>query len=535
MLFTDPVFLFLLLPLACIAFYTITPRFGYSAGFGALLIISLLFYYAWGPFYFCLLIASITANFASACVLLITPDEKVGRRRAALALGLLYDFATLAWFKYRFMFDFFSGGQAGFSVVDIAIPIGISFYTFQQATFLLDAYSREASVVAYMGDMSSGWGKLRGYIHHAFFVSFFPHLVIGPIVYLHEFQPQVENPTFGRVRRRNLEVGFMLIAMGIFKKVVIADNVGKLANHVFDHYAGHGPLPIQAAAVGVTAISWAGAIAYYIQLYFDFSGYSDMALGTARMLGIRFPFNFYSPLKSVGIVDFYRRWHITLTRVISRFLYTPLSVQGARFSIRRNLSRVPARVLSQWIPLLVNFAIIGFWHGARATFLLFGVLQGIWYIVETEVRSAKWWKAWRKRTSDGFRAVLGRVIFFFLMVPCFALFRAPDLQAFFSLLGGMFGSPDIVLHLGKVSHKLLLAGATGAAGIIVLAGFLPNSIELLRNYRPGIRTYDTANYTPKMLRFAWRPDLKWALFGGAIFCATLYFIARQPPFLYMGF
>jgi len=536
MLFTDPVFLFLLLPLACVAFYTITPRFGYSAGFGALLIISLLFYYAWGPFFFTLLILSITANFTVACYLLLAPDEKVLSRRLALALGLLYNFATLGWFKYRFLFDYFNTNQgSGFSVVNLAIPIGISFYTFQQATFLLDAYGRERSVVAYMGDMRSGWGKLRGYIHHAFFVAFFPHLVIGPIVYLSEFQPQVEDPTFGRLRRRNLEVGLAQIAIGMFKKVVIADNVGKLANHVFDYYAGHGALPAQTAAVGLTAISWAGAIAYYAQLYFDFSGYSDMALGTARLLGVRFPFNFYSPLKAVGVIDFYRRWHITLTRVISRFLYMPLSVQGARFAISRNLPKLPARILSQWIPLLLNFAIIGFWHGARATFLLFGVLQGIWYIIETEIRSTKAWKRWRKNSSDALRGTLGRIIFFILMVPCFALFRAPDVQTFLKLMHGMFMTFDVHLHLHRISPKMLVAGAVGGALLVVLIGFLPNSIELLRRYRPGIRTYDTPDYTPRPLKFAWRPDWRWALFCGAIFCATLYFISRQPPFLYMGF
>ena len=535
MLFTDPVFLFLLLPLACVAFYTITPRFGYSAGFGALLIISLLFYYAWGVFYFVLLIASITVNFLAACFLLLTPEEKMGQRRAALAFGLLYDFAMLGWFKYRFLFDYFGATQSGYSVVNLAIPIGISFYTFQQATFLLDAYAREKSVVAYMGDMTTVWGKLRGYIHHAFFVAFFPHLVIGPIVYLSEFQPQVENPTFGRLRRRNLEVGLAQIAIGMFKKIVIADNIGKIANHVFDYYSGHAGLPPYTAALGITAVSWVGAVAYYIQLYFDFSGYSDMALGTARLLGVRFPFNFYSPLKSVGIVDFYRRWHITLTRVISRFLYMPLSVQGARFAVKYNLPKLPSRILSQWIPLLANFAIIGFWHGARGTFLVFGLLQGIWYVAETEIRGTRAWKSWRKRSSNALRATVGRVIFFVLMVPCFALFRAPDLQTFFRLLKGMFASPDIHVHIGRISHKLLFTGAIGAAMIVVLIGFLPNSIELLRRYRPGIRTYDTPDYTPCLLKFAWRPNWNWALFTGAIFCATLYFISRQPPFLYMGF
>lgn len=527
MLFTDPIFLFLVLPLACVLFYWITPRYGQSAGLGALLVISLAMYSGWGVFYFSLLMAAITVNFISAAFLLLVPDERTLARRTALALGQLYNFGTLAWFKYRFFFDFAGGGaHHAFSAVDFAIPIGISFYTFQQATFLVDAYHRDASVVAFLGDMRGLWGKLRGYVHHAFFVSFFPHIVIGPILYLSEFQPQVENAVFGRVRRRNLEIGIALIAIGFFKKTVIADNVSYIANSAFGAIDVHFPI----SALG----AWAGALAYYVQLYFDFSGYSDMALGIARLFGVRFPFNFYSPLKAVGIMDFYRRWHITLTRVISRFVYMPMSVWGARVAIGNRMPRIPMRMLAQWIPLLLNFEIIALWHGARYTFIVFGLLHGTWYILESEIRATKIWKNWRKRTSGRLRAILGRMIFTVPMVLTFALFRSSSVANFGYLLSRMFSTQSILSTraLGNPNFKYEIAAFGLGCAVLWL---MPNSMELLRRYRPGIKTYENDMYVPQPLRFAWRPNLRWALFSAGLIVIALYFVGRQPPFLYMGF
>src|SRR6267142_534167 len=260
MLFTDPVFLFLLLPLACALFYWVTPRFGSSAGCALLLAISLLFFWTWGTRYLVLLALSFTANFIAACAILSLPDARAGFRRAALYLGQFYNFGTLIWFKYRFFLLSFSDTDHSYSLIDAAIPIGISFYTFQQAIFLSDAYHRQKNAVAYMGDMRTIWGKLRGYLRHAFFVSFFPHLVMGPIVYLKEFQPQVESRYFGRAKRVNLEAGIALIIMGLFKKMVIADHLRPLSDDVFGtRGVAQFPMPMP------TAVAWLGIFAYYAQ------------------------------------------------------------------------------------------------------------------------------------------------------------------------------------------------------------------------------------------------------------------------------
>src|SRR5882757_2920751 len=204
MQFTDFVFLFLLLPIGCTLFYHLTARFGASPGIVLLLCVSLLFYSTWGNRYLALLVCSFSVNFAAACTLLVAPDNRRTLRRTTLYLGQAYNFGTLLWFKYRFIALVFSATSQSFTLLDAAIPVGISFYTFQQAILLVDAYHRDASMLAYLGDMRTLLGKTRGYLRHAFFVAFFPHLIIGPIVYLSEFQPQVASPGFGRAKRTQL-------------------------------------------------------------------------------------------------------------------------------------------------------------------------------------------------------------------------------------------------------------------------------------------------------------------------------------------
>ncbi|MEA3140936.1 MAG: alginate O-acetyltransferase complex protein AlgI [Gammaproteobacteria bacterium] len=521
MLFTDPVFLFMLLPAACALFYSLTPRMGSSAGMALLLGISLLFYWTWGTFYLLVLAASCTVNFAAACTILVTPNEQRQIRRAALLLGQAYNFGALIWFKYRLVGLIFGGAQQQYSLIEIAIPVGISFYTFQQAILLLDAYHRDASVVAYLGDMRTLLGKLRGYLRHAFFVSFFPHLVIGPIVYLSEFQPQVQNADFGRAKRLNLEVGSALIIIGLFKKMVIADHLAPIAHGVFGADAG-------AALSGQTpmAVAWLGTLAYYTQLYFDFSGYSDMALGSARLLGIRFPMNFFSPLKAVGIIDFYRRWHITLTRAIARFVYTPLSISAARFAVESRWPAMPVKIVSVWIPLLINFEVIALWHGARQTFIVFGLVHGVWYAAETATRSSRVFKAWCAKTSVTSRAILGRLLFLLLMPVTFALFRSATLPNFMILLRSLIGFDAGVVQTKDALEVLAAVG---------IAGLLPNSMQLVARYRAGFSTYTNRNYTPPPLRLHWRPNWLWTIPMSGMLLTCLYYMSRQPPFLYLGF
>jgi alginate O-acetyltransferase complex protein AlgI len=522
MLFTDPVYLFLFLPVACLLFYAATPRLGSSAGIFILLVLSLLFYSSWGMRYLAILTCSFSINYAAACAMLLLSDT-TSSRRGILWLGQIYNFGALIWFKYRLQQFVFTGTAPQDSLLHIAIPIGISFYTFQQAMFLLDVYHRDESTVAYLGDLRSAAGKLRGYLRHAFFVCFFPHLVIGPIVYLSEFQPQISGQRFGRLRRINLEVGVALVIMGLFKKLVLADHLAGIVDGVF----GSEARPLAADSLP-TATAWLGILAYYLQLYFDFSGYSDLALGSARMLGIRFPINFFSPLKANGIIDHYRRWHITLTRVVARFVYLPLSLQAARWAANRHWSGPAVKLITLWIPLVVNLEIIALWHGARVTFLVFGFAHGIWYATETSIRSSQAFKRWTRTTPELIRGILGRAIFLSLMPLTLALFRSVTVADFAKLTQTLIGKNFRGGNPGIMNISLIFL-----AGLI--AAILPNSMQLLRSFRPGIVTYASKEYRIPGLMLRWRPDWIWGLAMAAMLFASVYFMSRQPPFLYLDF
>lgn len=519
MVFSDPFFLFAFLPLSCLLFYVMAGRFGANAGMAVMLVASLIFYVPHGLFNLLLLMASVTINFAIGSALISLPDASARQRKSLFIAGELLNFAILVWFKYRIFSGFLPIGELG-SWTSIAIPAGISFYTFHQAAFIADAYAREASVVRFLGALSSRTAVASSFVRYAAFVTFFPQLVIGPITYLKEFQPQVMRERFGHLRRVDVAVGVALIAIGLFKKIAIADNLAIPADAMF------GAIGSQPDVSAVAA--WRGVAAYYAQLYFDFSGYSDMALGIGLMFGIRYPANFFSPLKAVGIIDFYRRWHMTLTRVISRFLFTPLSLWGTRFGMRRKLPKAILRPLSLWIPLLINFEVIGLWHGAAETFLLFGLIHGAWYVLETEARATKAWKRWRKATSAGTRRFIGRALFLVPMMLTFALFRSGSPEDFWQLLQILFaGHWNGFAGIGQHAQLLLVA-----FGVIYL---LPNSVELLRRYRPALLPYDNESYRVFGFFPAWRNSWPWAVFVVGLIAVAMFYIGQPSPFLYAGF
>jgi D-alanyl-lipoteichoic acid acyltransferase DltB (MBOAT superfamily) len=520
LVFSDPVFLFAFLPVVFVIFHLVAGRFGSTAGLAVILAASVAFYAPHGLFNLALLGFSVTINFAIGALLLNLPDTRQQDRFRLFVVGESFNFLVLCWFKYHFFTSLILPADHKLNLEQIIIPVGISFYTFHQAAFIADAYAREASVRAYLGELGTLRAKVKSFVRYAAFVTFFPQLVIGPITYLHEFQPQVMRRHFGRIKRVEIAIGLTLIAIGLFKKLVIADRLAIPANDVFDTIIFTPDMQSMVALRGV--------VCYYAQLYFDFSGYSDMALGIAMLFGIRFPANFYSPLKAVGIIDFYRRWHMTLTRVIARFLFTPLSLLGTRFAIRRRLPKSLIRPLSLWIPLLINFEVIGLWHGSAITFLLFGLIHGAWYVLETEVRAAKAWKAWKKKTPDAVRATLGRLLFVVPMMFTFALFRSESPAAFGQLLTVIASGPaDLAQFLGPYITIIVPAFA-----IIYL---LPNSVQLLKRFRPALLPYDNADYGPMAGALRWSPTWPWAIFFLGLVVASVYYIGTKAPFLYAGF
>ncbi|MEE9433205.1 MAG: MBOAT family O-acyltransferase [Sphingorhabdus sp.] len=520
MIFSEPFFLFLFLPLSCLIFHAVGKRFGQTGALATIFIMSLIFYLPWGWWMTGILAASVIVNYISASLMLWLPDNRKHARAALLVAGELYNILTLIWFKYN-VFDDLFGNHADMQSGAWIIPVGISFYSFQQAALLADAYAREKTVTKFFGQLSTLKEHISSFVKYAAFVIFFPQLVIGPIIYMKEFEPQIANKRFGRIEFRNFAIGFALVAIGLFKKIVIADNLAPGAEGVFSSAAqGIEMHPIAA---------WIGVACYYLQLYFDFSGYTDIALGLARIFGIRYPINFFSPFKAVGIIDYYRRWHMTLTRVISRFLFTPLSIAGTRFAAQRRLPALLAKLIGLWLPLMINFEVIGLWHGALSTFVLFGIIHGTWYVVETEVRTSKRWKAWKRKTPDWRRAIYGRIVIIALMPLTFALFRADSISTFGFLLEQLFAgnwAADFGISVRVIPFILF--------GFFIVY-FLPNSVELLKNYRPGIMTFANKSYGPNLFKFCWRPNWGWSVLFGSAFVVCLYYAYRQPPFLYQGF
>jgi D-alanyl-lipoteichoic acid acyltransferase DltB (MBOAT superfamily) len=521
-LFVQPFFLFVLLPVGVAAAHGAARVAGPTSVLAVIVAVSAVFYAPHGLLPSLLLVVSLCLNFAIG--LALSGPDTVGPRgrKALLGLGLAYNFSTLAIFKYLDAVAVLVDPAAG-PLVGIAIPAGISFYTFHQAVFLVDAYARSQDVVRFFEGARGAMGHVRAFTRYGAFVAFFPQLVIGPITYMSEVAPQLLRRELGRLRSVDLQVGATLIVIGLFKKLCVADPLAAVIDPIYSA-ADVGQLLSPAQA----AFAIAG---YFFQLYFDFSGYADIAIGIARLFGIRLPINFDSPLRATGIVDFYRRWHITLTRVIAVFLFTPLSVWGTRVALERGYRGWRRRALSSWLPFLVNFQVIALWHAAKETFLLFGLVHGVWYVLETEVRATAAFKAFRLRTSDRLRTVTGMAVTVAPLMMTFALFRSSSLETFWHLLGRLTtrdGRPPEVVYFVPM-HWLLLGLV--AAGVYLL----PNAYDLLRRYRPGIVTFQNESTSPEPLRAVWRPTVSWALVVSMLAVAVFMRVNHVSPFLYGAF
>jgi len=354
MLFTSAAFVLLFLPITLTGFYVFGRR-SPDAAAAWLCAASFLFYGYWMPAFTLLLIASIGLNFFLG--LRIT-TVRLHRPHAAwqwLMLGLVVNLLLLGYFKY---FNFFvnnleaaTGTQ--WHLAEVLLPIGISFYTFTQIAYLVDAYQGKV-------------GETR-LVHYGLFVTYFPHLIAGPIIHHAQMMPQFARPDVYRWDAVRVTSGLVIFALGLVKKVVFADGISPYADAVFDS-ADHGLAP-------TTQEAWIAMVAYTLQLYFDFSGYSDMAVGLSWMFNIRLPFNFDSPYRSLSISEFWRRWHMSLSAFLRDYLYVPLG-GNRRGSLRR------------YVNLATTMLLGGLWHGANWTFVFWGGLHGLYLMVNHAFRAA---------------------------------------------------------------------------------------------------------------------------------------------------
>jgi alginate O-acetyltransferase complex protein AlgI len=496
MLFSSFTFLFQFLPATALAFVA-ARRHSPRAGILVLVAASLVFYGAWRPIYLSLLIGSMLLNFLSGLLM-----ENAGRRRAVGMLGVAVNLAVLGFFKYtNFLLDSFDAAS-GLSLphVDIILPLGISFFTFQQ--------------IAYLVDVMRGAKIERDIVSYLLFISFFPHLIAGPLVHHTEMIPQFQRPRTARLALMAGR-GWAIFVAGLFKKVVIADNLAQFANPVFAHLDAGGAVGAQWA--------WLATLSYTLQIYFDFSGYSDMAIGLGLLFGIRLPVNFRSPYKATSIIDFWRRWHITLSRFLRNYLYIPLG--GNRMGERR-----------RHVNLMVTMLLGGLWHGAGWNFLIWGGLHGFYLVVN------HLWRVGRKATttSPGGRTACW-LLTFVAVVVAWVFFRAKSLAGAWRMLAGLAGlgaADNTYASTGIVrimdlpwlvgEEPLLLIGCGTVAIALAVAVFLPNVPELFR--------YREYRGTPEGgASLSWRPNFMWALLTALALVMSLFGMWHQVEFLYFQF
>lgn len=518
MLFNSATFIFLFLPIVLGLFYllrTTSPNLALLSLIGA----SLFFYAWWNPIYLLLLLSSVVLNYSVA--LQIGKNHGTSSAKVWLTLGIVGDLSLLGYFKYAnfFVENVNALNSWHIHMPGIILPLAISFFTFQQIAYLVDVYKRQAP-------------HKYDFKHYCLFVTFFPQLIAGPIVHHQEIMPQFARFKHNANTAHNIEIGITFFVIGLFKKVVLADGVATYANPVFLATDNQTPLTFFAA--------WGGALAYTLQIYFDFSGYSDMAIGLARLFGIHLPINFNSPYKATNIIDFWRRWHITLSRFLRDYLYIPLG--GNRKGKTRRYAN-----------LLITMLLGGLWHGAGWTFVFWGLLHGFYLMIN---------HGWQALRSTAFSFLpsqtkmgkfTARAITFGAVTFAWVFFRATSFDSATNMLKGMAGLNGFVLHhqyATKLNHLGLTSGVDllqylglqfgnpaffyGLDQVVILSAmllwvwFAPNSQEFMR-YLP------LQNTTDYIAKWNWAPKPAWAIFSAALTTWALLNLNKVSDFLYFRF
>jgi alginate O-acetyltransferase complex protein AlgI len=440
MLFNSYEFLLLFLPLVLLTFFVLSP-ISRDVASGWLALSSLIFYAWWSPKYTLLLIVSVLVNYLTGREI----ARRFGQRSAKYitAAGVAFNLVLLGFFKYvDFAIDSVNMvSAANLAQLNIILPIGISFYTFTQIAFLVDAYK--------------GLAREYRFAHFLLFVTYFPHLIAGPVLHHKQMMPQFASEETYRIRCSNIAVGLLFFTMGLAKKVLVADSFAPFATSVFDGVAtgGHPTL----------LVAWLGALAYTFQIYFDFSGYSDMALGISRLFGIKLPVNFNSPYKARSITDFWRRWHITLSTFLRDYLYFPLG-GNRRGAVRR------------YVNLLITMLLGGLWHGASWTFVIWGGLHGLFLAINHFWSAISKYGKLNAMRGNIFTRVGSWALTFLAVVFAWVVFRADNVSTALELLKAMLGGNGVVLpsslqqQLGSLGAMLHSFGFQFQIGVMTVNG-----------------------------------------------------------------
>ncbi len=441
--------------------------------------------------------------------------------KIVLALGISANILCIAYFKYAnfFVDNLNSITGADVRLGSIILPLAISFFTFQQVAYLVDVYRNEA--------------RETNFLRYALFVLFFPQLIAGPIVHHKEMMPQFARRILDSARAENITIGVTIFVIGLSKKVLIADTVAEFSTPVFVIAEQGGSIDFYSA--------WTAALSYTFQIYFDFSGYSDMAVGAARLFGIRLPMNFYSPYRTTSIIDFWRTWHMTLSRFLRDYLYIPIG-GGRKGPYRRVLN------------ILVTMLLGGLWHGAGWTFMVWGGLHGVYLIVNHIWRELPFAQI---KNTNGFNAALlrqfYRIITFLSVVVAWVFFRAETFDGATRILRGMVAIDGIKIPTGVFRHlptdlqeKFIELGITSInqsswpiillPTLLLVVWMLPNTYEFLRRYQPVIPDARIDFGDNSVLATTWKFTPAWAIVFGVVASICLFaMLSASQEFLYYNF
>lgn len=526
MLFNSYLFLLFFLPIALMGHY-VAGAINLRLAAAWLCLTSFVFYGWWNPQFVALLVLSIAFNYlVSLLILHFTGRENL--QMWVTGIGIAVDLGALFHYKYfAALFNFLGDwGLTSGGMHELILPLGISFFTFTQIGFLLDC--------------RSGIVKERSLLSYVLFVTFFPHLIAGPILHHKEMMPQFSQRENYRFRAENLSVGGVIFVIGLAKKVLLAD---ELAPYVDAGFSAPGDQQFWGA--------WGTSMGYALQIYFDFSGYSDMALGLAKMFGIRFPLNFNSPYKAGSIIDFWARWHMTLTRYLTAYLYYPVAMAISRARERRGLpvgsgaARTPSGfAVTIVVPTLFTMGLAGIWHGAGFQYLVFGLLHAAYLSIN---------HAWRifvvsrkpavARKTSGLSRVVCVCLTMLAVLVAQAFFRANGVGDAWLLLKGMLGMHGVEnleslsyaqgLALGDawrllIGHHLQLVLTLMFLGIV---WFAPNAHQILGHYSPAMFKVQEAAST----WMRWRPNTAWLVVTMALLFLCLVSLHKETRFLYFQF
>ena len=480
MLFNSFEFILLFLPITFFVYFFLNKIKLIQLSKAWLVLTSLFFYSYWNIKYLPLILCSMLFNYSIGTTLNTPENFKLKiNRKAVLLFGVACNLLLLGYYKY---FDFLISNtnlvlKSNFNLLHIILPLGISFFTFTQIAYLVDAYKQEV--------------KEANFLNYALFVTYFPHLIAGPILHHSEMMPQYSKLRTKIINPKNISIGLTLFTIGLLKKILIADNLAPIVNQGFD--ISHSLSFFEA---------WITSLAYTFRLYFDFSGYTDMALGLSMMFNIKLPENFNSPYKAQNIQDFWRRWHMTLSRFLRDYVYIPLG--GNRFGEFKTC-----------LNLFATFLLGGIWHGAAWTFVLWGLLHGLALIVH---------RFWRKLNIKMHSFWACAITFNFVNI-CWVFFRAKHFSDAVKILKGMFGFSGV--DVPKFYHGLIRINSLSnikwedmTTGIIIMLVCLIATIFIkeLKN----IREY-------------FKPTLAWCFVLSIIFTLAFIQLNNTGEFLYFNF